>query len=91
MEAASKVIHAIYNDDDILMSAVKKVRAEKHHIEETYPPFPVHALDKVMRLAPTRIALLFWLSLFSLPAAFPSPAPAACCGRAFPPPSLSTA
>ncbi|MFV0539964.1 MAG: DUF3341 domain-containing protein [Aestuariibaculum sp.] len=54
---ASKVIHAIYNDDDILMSAVKKVRAEKYHIEEIYTPFPVHGLDKAMGLAPTRIAI----------------------------------
>ncbi|WP_178987338.1 DUF3341 domain-containing protein [Winogradskyella schleiferi] len=54
---ASKVIHAIYTDDDILMSAVKKVKAERHHIEEIYTPFPVHGLDKAMGLAPTRIAI----------------------------------
>lgn len=54
---ASKVIHAIYNDDDVLMAAVKKVKAEKHHIEEVYTPFPVHGLDKAMGLAPTRIAI----------------------------------
>jgi hypothetical protein len=53
----SKVIHAIYTDDDVLMSAVKKVKAEKHHIEEVYTPFPVHGLDKAMGLAPTRIAI----------------------------------
>ena len=53
----SKVIHAIYNDDDVLMAAVKKVKAEKHHIEEVYTPFPVHGLDKAMGLAPTRIAI----------------------------------
>ena len=57
MEASSKVIHAIYTDDDILMSAVKKVKSEKHHIEEIYTPFPVHGLDKAMGLAPTRIAI----------------------------------
>lgn len=55
--SASKVIHAIYNDDDVLMAAVKKVKAEKHHIEEVYTPFPVHGLDKAMGLAPTRIAI----------------------------------
>ena len=38
----SKVIHAIYTDDDVLMSAVKKVKAERYHIEEIYTPFPVH-------------------------------------------------
>ena len=53
----SKVIHAIYTDDDVLMAAVKKVKAEKHHIEEIYTPFPVHGLDKAMGLAPTRIAI----------------------------------
>ncbi len=54
---ASKVIHAIYNDDDVLMAAVKKVKAEHYHIEEIYTPFPVHGLDKAMGLAPTRIAI----------------------------------
>lgn len=54
---ASKVIHAIYNDDDILMNAVKAVRKEHYHIEEVYTPFPVHGLDKAMGLAGTRIAI----------------------------------
>jgi hypothetical protein len=54
---ASKVIHAIYNDDDILMHAVKETRAAHYHIEEVYTPFPVHGLDKVMGLEPTRIAI----------------------------------
>ena len=54
---ASKTIHAIYNDDDLLMQAVKQVRAEHYHIEEVYTPFPVHGLDKVMGLAPTRLAI----------------------------------
>ncbi len=48
MEAPSKVIHAIYTDDDVLMNAVKKVKAERYHIEEIYTPFPVHGLDKAM-------------------------------------------
>lgn len=52
-----KVIQAMYTDDDVLMNAVKKVKAEKHHIEEIYTPFPVHGLDKAMGLAPTRIAI----------------------------------
>ncbi|AWX45100.1 hypothetical protein HME9304_02110 [Flagellimonas maritima] len=54
---ASKVIQALYTDDDILMHAVKKVRAAHHHIEEVYTPFPVHGLDKAMGLADTRIAI----------------------------------
>jgi hypothetical protein len=54
---SSKVIQAIYTDDDVLMAAVKSVKAKKHHIEEIYTPFPVHGLDKAMGLAPTRIAI----------------------------------
>ena len=52
-----KVIHALYTDDDVLLSAVKAVKAEKHHIEEIFTPFPVHGLDKAMGLEPTRIAI----------------------------------
>ena len=54
---SNKVIQALYNDDDVLMAAVKKVKAAHHHIEEIYCPFPVHGLDKAMGLAPTRIAI----------------------------------
>ena len=55
--SSNKVIHAIYNDDDILLSAVRQTRIAHHHIEEVYTPFPVHGLDKAMGLSPTRIAI----------------------------------
>lgn len=58
---ASKVIHAIYNDDDILLNAVKEVRGAHYHIEEVYTPFPVHGLEKAMGLADTRIAITSFL------------------------------
>jgi hypothetical protein len=54
---SNKVIHALYNDDDILMDAVKKVKEAHHHIDEVFTPFPVHGLDKAMGLAPTRLAI----------------------------------
>lgn len=54
---ASKVIHAFYTDDDVLMQAVKDVRKAHYHIGEVYTPFPVHGLDKAMGLAPTRLAI----------------------------------
>ncbi|MBT8321549.1 MAG: DUF3341 domain-containing protein [Eudoraea sp.] len=54
---AETKIHAYYDDDDVLMHAVKKVKAARHHIEEVYCLFPVHGLDKAMGLAPTRIAI----------------------------------
>jgi len=59
--STNKVIHALYNDDDILMDAVKTVKDAHHHIEEVYTPFPVHGLDKAMGLAPTRLAITAFL------------------------------
>jgi hypothetical protein len=58
---SNKVIYAIYNDDDILMDAVKTTRAANHHIEEVFTPFPVHGLDKALGLAPTRLAICSFL------------------------------
>ena len=54
---SSKVIHAFYTDDEVLLDAVKTVKAAHHHIEEVFCPFPVHGLDKAMGLAPTRLAI----------------------------------
>lgn len=54
---STKIIQALYNDDDVLMDAVKKVRQNKHEIKEVYTPFPVHGLDKAMGLKHTRIAI----------------------------------
>ena len=54
---SNKVIHAFYNDDEVVLDAVKKVKAADHHIEEVFCPFPVHGLDKAMGLAPTRLAI----------------------------------
>jgi len=54
---STKTFHALYNDDDILLSAVKKIKEKHYDINEVYTPFPVHGLDKVMGLEPTRIAI----------------------------------
>lgn len=58
---SNKVVYATYNDDDVLLDAVKKVKSENHHIEEVFTPFPVHGLDKAMGLEGTRIAIAAFL------------------------------
>ena len=55
---SNQFIHALYDDDDVLLNAVKEIREHKHHIEEIYTPFPVHGLDKAMGLEGTRIAIM---------------------------------
>ena len=59
--SSNQLIHAIYDDDDILLSAVKSVREKKHYIEEIYTPFPVHGLDKAMGLEETRISIMAFI------------------------------
>ena len=58
---SNQVLHALYDDDDVLLNAVKEVREQKHHIEEIYTPFPVHGLDKAMGLEGTRIAIMAFI------------------------------
>lgn len=54
---SSKLVHAVYDDDDTLLHAVKDVKKADYHIEEVFTPFPVHGLDHAMGLAGTRIAV----------------------------------
>jgi hypothetical protein len=58
---SNQVIHALYDDDDTLLAAVKELRANKHHIEEVYSPFPVHGLDKALGLEETRLAIMAFI------------------------------
>ncbi|MDO7541782.1 MAG: DUF3341 domain-containing protein [Flavobacteriaceae bacterium] len=58
---SNQFIHALYDDDDVLLNAVKEIREHKHHIEEIYTPFPVHGLDKAMGLEGTRIAIMAFI------------------------------
>ena len=58
---ANKFIHAIYDDDDKLLHAVKDLTANKVTIEEVFTPFPVHGLDHILDLKPTRIAIAAFL------------------------------
>ena len=58
---AIKFIHAIYDDDDKLLHAVKDLKTNKITIEEVFTPFPVHGLDHILDLKPTRIAIAAFL------------------------------
>ena len=54
---ANKFLHAIYDDDDKLLDAVKFLIKEGVYIEDVFTPFPVHGLDKALGLEPTRISI----------------------------------
>ncbi|MDP2088696.1 MAG: DUF3341 domain-containing protein [Flavobacteriaceae bacterium] len=56
METTTKKIHALYNDDDVLLHAIKEIREKKYTIDEVFTPFPVHGLEKALGVPHTRIA-----------------------------------
>ncbi len=52
---------ASFEDDEVLLDAVKATKEASYNIAEVYTPFPVHGLDKAMGLKPTRIAIAAFL------------------------------
>ncbi|BAV94261.1 DUF3341 domain-containing protein [Ichthyobacterium seriolicida] len=52
-----KTILAVFDDDDIVLGSVKRLREEGYYVEEVFSPFPIHGLDKAMGLAPTRMGI----------------------------------
>ncbi len=58
---SNKTLQAIFDDDDVLLSAVKDLRAAEYHIEEIFTPFPVHGLEKAVGLPNTRIAIMAFI------------------------------
>ena len=54
---SAKRLHVMFDDDDILLDAIKEIVKNKIYIYEVYTPFPVHGLDKAMKLKPTNISI----------------------------------
>jgi len=53
-----KYLLGSYDDDDVLLHAVGKIRKEGYRIHEAYTPFPVHGLDHAMGLQETRLHVM---------------------------------
>ena len=52
---AKKIIYGLYEDEFVLIDAVKTVRAEGLKIDDCFTPFPVHGLDDAMGLRMTKL------------------------------------
>lgn len=61
MAAGNNYVIGLYNDEDVLLDAVKKVRQSGVKIEEVYSPFPVHGLDEVLGYKRTRLPVAAFL------------------------------
>ena len=57
MEKNKHFVLGVYEDEDVLLSAVKTVRESGVKIQEVYSPFPVHGLDEVLGYRRTRLPI----------------------------------
>ncbi|MEN0004707.1 MAG: DUF3341 domain-containing protein [Bacteroidota bacterium] len=49
------VLYGLYDDEEILLKAVKKAGEEHLDIMDVYTPFPVHGLDPLLGLSESRL------------------------------------
>ena len=54
---SNKLVYGIYDDEEVLLTAVKEIRSKDIHIKEVYSPFPIHGLDHALGLKRTRLAI----------------------------------
>jgi len=58
---ADKVIYAMYDDDDVLKEGAKALVSEGIHIANVYSPFPIHGIDPIIGVQPTRLGIAAFL------------------------------
>ncbi len=61
MEADKHFVVGIFDDEDVLLEGVKKVRSNGIRIHEVYSPFPVHGLDEALGYSRTRLPIAAFL------------------------------
>ncbi len=51
--ANKKILYGVFDDDHVVLEAVRKIRAEGLRIQEVFSPFPIHGIDEAMEHRPT--------------------------------------
>jgi hypothetical protein len=61
MDVNKKFVVGIFEDEDVLIDAVRKARSAGVKIHEVYSPFPVHGLDEALGYKRTRLPIAAFL------------------------------
>lgn len=61
MAHTSNYILGVYDDEDVLLKAIKNVREGGVKIHEVYSPFPVHGIDDVLGYRRSRLTIVAFL------------------------------
>lgn len=53
---SKKVIYGIFGDEEILLQSAKRMKQEGIRVNDVFSPFPIHGLDPVIGIKPTRLS-----------------------------------
>jgi len=56
-----KILFGLYDDEQILLEAVKEAKQDHLNILDVYTPFPVHGLDSILGLTESRLHIVGFL------------------------------
>ena len=58
---ADTILYAMYDDDDKVVRAAKKLVAKGVHVNEVFSPMPIHGIDDVIGVRHTRLGIAAFL------------------------------
>lgn len=61
MESNKHFVVGVYDDEDVVLSAITKVRESGVKIFEVYSPFPIHGIDTALGYKKTRLPIAAFL------------------------------
>jgi hypothetical protein len=53
---SNKVIYGVFGDEEILLNSAKKLKEEGVRVNDVFSPFPIHGIDPVIGVKPTRLS-----------------------------------
>lgn len=61
MEGSKNFVLGVYDDEDVLLKAIKEVRGAGVKIDEVYSPFPVHGIEDVLGYKRSRLSVVAFM------------------------------
>ncbi len=52
---STKEIHGLFGDEEVLKTSAKKLVEKGVHIKDVFSPFPIHGIDPIIGVPPTRL------------------------------------
>jgi hypothetical protein len=53
--STTKEIHGLFGDEEVLKASAKALVAKGVHIKDVFSPFPIHGIDPIIGVPPTRL------------------------------------